>query len=369
MTTTYPLTIDSFDPHVDNVDDVMAADVVNLGDAVVALQTAHRDYALMRVKNTSGSTVAGNDVGYIDSAGEFKLTTTAYLNAAWAVVIEGAANNSDIIVARRGLVTVVLNANCSIGDFLYTSTTSKQAGVLAYCRPEILGVAKTANAGGAGGTCVALLLTERKFYSSEYTADVQRVNTCSDTNFTATINGAPVGAAVVYTVVSGDELSITPVSAAHLGKFVLFNTTRSDYALIESVNTGTNTITLTDTHPATWQDTDAITTESPTIGATGASFEFYEIEIATAPNLATEIHLQMSITDTSVTTGVAYVHPIQTYDGYANQSCQVQVASKLMRGRIVVKLVNKRAGWGLDASGAGTHTCIWRMYGWTVAEP
>jgi hypothetical protein len=40
MSTDYPTAIDSFDTHVDNVDDVMAADVNDLNDAVVATQTA-----------------------------------------------------------------------------------------------------------------------------------------------------------------------------------------------------------------------------------------------------------------------------------------------------------------------------------------
>lgn len=40
MSTDYPAAIDSFDTHVDNVDDVMAADVNDLNDAVVATQTA-----------------------------------------------------------------------------------------------------------------------------------------------------------------------------------------------------------------------------------------------------------------------------------------------------------------------------------------
>lgn len=39
MSTDYPGAIDSFDTHVDNVDDVMAADVNDLNDAVVAIQT------------------------------------------------------------------------------------------------------------------------------------------------------------------------------------------------------------------------------------------------------------------------------------------------------------------------------------------
>ena len=40
MSTDYPGAIDSFDTLVDNVDDVMAADVNDLNDAVVATQTA-----------------------------------------------------------------------------------------------------------------------------------------------------------------------------------------------------------------------------------------------------------------------------------------------------------------------------------------
>lgn len=40
MTTTYPGAIDSFDTHVDGVDDVMAADVNNPCDSIVALETA-----------------------------------------------------------------------------------------------------------------------------------------------------------------------------------------------------------------------------------------------------------------------------------------------------------------------------------------
>jgi len=39
MATDYPAAIDSFDTHVDNVDDVMAADVNDLNDAVVAIET------------------------------------------------------------------------------------------------------------------------------------------------------------------------------------------------------------------------------------------------------------------------------------------------------------------------------------------
>ena len=40
MTTNWPGAIDSFDTHVDNVDDVMAADVNNPCDSIVALETA-----------------------------------------------------------------------------------------------------------------------------------------------------------------------------------------------------------------------------------------------------------------------------------------------------------------------------------------
>jgi len=40
MTTTWPGAIDSFDTHVDSVDDVMAADVNDLGDAIIEIEKA-----------------------------------------------------------------------------------------------------------------------------------------------------------------------------------------------------------------------------------------------------------------------------------------------------------------------------------------
>ncbi len=66
MSTDYPGAIDSFDTHVDNVDDVMAADVNDLNDAMVAVQTALGEEGPAglcegRLTLTSGSPVVSGD--------------------------------------------------------------------------------------------------------------------------------------------------------------------------------------------------------------------------------------------------------------------------------------------------------------------
>jgi len=374
MATTYPLTVDSFDTHVDNVDDVMAADVNSLNDAVVALETQTRDKGLMRVKNTSGSTVAANDLGYIDEAGEFKLTTTAYLNVAWAVVVEGAANNSDIIVTNKGLVTVVCNGNAAIGDYLYTSTTQKQAQPQNYVRQEVLGVVKTANTSGAGGTCVTLLLCNRVDRDLVDTNNIIYISSASQSDWTTTINGAPAGAVVTYTAPlgSGAEDAIVPQAATELGKLILHNTTRGDNALIDSVNIGANTITLTDNAPGTWQNGDTITVESQTCSTGGAPYAF-DIDLSSADNtaipaLAVSLKFQWTILDTGGTE-YAYTHPWEAYAAAKLSRWREPVANITFYGESSVKLIQRRFCIRWTASGAGTATYRLELKGYRIAIP
>lgn len=164
MTTLYPGGLDSFPANVDGVSEVIAADVNNLQDAIEALEAQHQARSLRKIKNGSGATVAVNKIGYFDVAGDFVTTTTAsFLASPWAAVISGGANNTQIVVAQ-GRVTIELTANCSIGDFLISSTTTGRAGVVAAWEAAVLAVALTANTDGAGGTCEAMLFPEIGFW-------------------------------------------------------------------------------------------------------------------------------------------------------------------------------------------------------------
>jgi hypothetical protein len=377
MATTYPLSIDSFDTHTDSVDDVMAADVNNLNDAVVALQTQHRDLALLRVKNTSGSTVAANDVGYIDSAGEFKLTTTAYLDVEWAVVVSGAANNNDIIVARRGLVTVILNGNCAIGDYLYTSTTTKQAQPQAYVRAEVFAVAKTANISGAGGTCEALLLTGTRMVPLHASAPLYVAGSAhGGSDFVAPVNGAPVGTSVVYGGLGfGNEEWIDP-AAGNLTQMRLYNAARFNWAKIASVNLGTNTITVTDAADvSTWQNADTIRGRSETnTGTISAGFYFADFELidaATVPTLTRAMTVGMTVRDTAAAAIQYALHPWVTYNGSLQTALRTQVANvPTEQDGPIITLNQRRFTMGCEANGAGTLNAMsLRVRGVWVAVP
>jgi len=376
MVSTYPLTVDSFDTHVDNVDDVMAADVNDLGLSVVALQTAHRDYSLMRVKNTSGSTVAANDVGYTDGAGEFKLNTTDFRDGVnWAVVVEGAANNADIIVTNKGLVTVVCNGNVSIGDFLYMSTTTKQVQPQSYVRPEVMAVAKTANASGAGGTCVALLhcFTRRVGVSSSN--NILYVNSHAENDFVSTIATLPGGAVLTYAAVtSGAENTIAPIAATELGKLRLYNSTRSTYGLIDSVVVGTNTINLTANVPGAWQVGDTITLRSPTTVFSAPPPYFYEVDLSSADNtavpvLARALVMDAGAKDTGGTGDYLLTHPWETYAGSKEKANRIYLANVYHYRQVEVSLFQRRFSYMAGASGAATKTTVFRLDAYDLATP
>lgn len=327
------------------------------------------DAHAFKIKNTSGGAATANDVGYIDENGEYKTTTTAYSDVAWCVVVTGGANNADIYVARRGRVTVVLNGNCSAGDYLYTSTTAGQAQPQAYMRPEVFAVALTANAGGAGGTCSALLLCNRRLFSVVSANDFLRVNSSSDSNWKSTCNGAPAGAVVTYnTPVTGNENAIVPAATTQLGKLVLWNTSKTpdQYALISSVDTGANTITVTAAADvAAWLNGENIQVESTTT-VIGSGREVFDVQVTSAvPELATHLLLDTNAVDTAG--GEVATHPYEAFASGAYVACPSQPNGD--RRTTIQKLIQRRVGYVCDATGAGTMTALLRLTGVWVAEP
>ena len=373
MTTTYPGTLDSYADKVDGVDDVMAAHVNDMQDAIEAVEAHSQAMSLIKVRNTSGATVAANDVGYIDEAGEFQTTATAYLDVTWAVVVAGAANNSDIVVARRGRVTVELNGNCSAGDFLYTSTTTGQAQPQSYMRPEVFAVAITANSGGAGGTCEALLLTGTALASTNLTYDIYTLfGGGSDSDFVATIATLPGGAVLTYNAPSsGDEKNLVPTATTQYAKMRLYNSTRSTYALISNCVTGTNTLTLTANVPAGWQVGDTITIRSQTNTAViGASY-FIDFELTGGVAAeARSIGLYVVLQDTGAASELIVFHPWATNAASKQFSFIAQVTAVwAATANGPLPLIQRRFCLLWTGSGAGTFFFSTRMQSETLAVP
>lgn len=322
--------------------------------------------------NGSGSTRSVGDVGYIDEAGDFQTTTTEYLAANWAVVVVGGANGADVIVAIGGTgVTVTLDGNCSIGDFLYTSTTEGQATTETYVRSEIFGVALTANAAGAGGTCEALLLCNTTLRSMAPDYDVYYGANLSISDFVATIATLPGGAILTYNAPSsGDEANLVPVSTNQIAKMVLQNSTRSNDALISDCDTGTNTITLTANVPGTWQVGDTITIRSPvnftqpTAGAYFVEFEFASDMDA----LARHMIISDAFAD-SAANNIAWFHPYQANASNRRRALRTQAANIALDWTSPpIPLIQSRFCLAWNASGANTVFHIIRLCAEAVAS-
>ncbi len=338
-------------------------------------QFALSDANGQRVKNTSGGAVTAGAPGYIDENGEFKTTTTDALIAAWCVVLIGGANNADIYVTNRGRVTITLNANCAIGDWLKLSTTGGQAGVLTYVAPEVFACALTANIAGAGGTCEALLYCKVDFVPLSLSSDVATRTSTSDSDFQATQNGAVSGATLVYNAPSaGDEVNLDTSGSGEVAKIVLHNTTRSEEALISDTNVGTNTITVvTAADIAAWVNTNALSIRSTiNTDTVTAGVYFVDMELTTdVPALAYAIQIFINlITDTGGAGAFLVLHPYET--GVASKRLtmiRVTGTNSMSTAPFTVSIRDRRFCIAWNATGAGALTFTLRAAGAFVKAP
>lgn len=367
---TYP-TSDILETEVDNVDDVMAQHVNELRGASVNMNLRH-------VKNTSGAAVAVGDVGGLSYAGEFKTTVAAYVDMAWAVVVVGGANNADIVVAVGGSkIVVTCNGNAAVGDFLYTSTTVGQARPLSTMRPEMFAIVTKANAAGAGGTCEALLHCNSRFVPLVSAVDIHSTSGYTlNADWRTTINGAPAGAVVTYTVplTSGAEGDIVPTMATAYGKTRLYNETRADYALIDSVNIGADQITLTANAPAGWANLDVITVRSQTIIDPVPPPYFFDVDLSSADNtaipvLARTLYIDVSTNDTAAANYGNYIHEWSAYGTSKIKATSNYNANQITARGIEIALIQRGFAIQLRASGAGTGISNLRLRGYDLAVP
>jgi hypothetical protein len=329
----------------------------------------------MEVKNLSEGLVTAGDLGYIDSLGDFKTTGIANVNALWAVVVDGGADASQITVQRRGRAIVKLNANCTAGQYLYTSTTPGQAAPSSILRPEVIGVALTANPNGAGGTCEALLLPNRvhqPIWSRYY------IYTCQNASrsvWQGEISSIPDSDQITYNTTSGDEsvLKTWSLGEGVQGKLRLYkNNDANSSALIQNVDTGTNIITLTGDVPAGWGQGTNITVESQynkdTIGMS-KFFDIYLGSFTSKPELAVAGRFQVSVGDTGGYVQM-WAHPyIDEYVQAALQEANVQISSGRNTSSWWVPILDNHFQLIWNATGSNTLSFLIRVEGWVVAAP
>jgi len=319
------------------------------------------------VTNKSGAAVSAGDVGYLDAAGDFYTTTTEYDLVTWAVVTAGGAHDADITVLRRGRCTVTLNGNCSAGDYLYTSTSAGQAQPSSTLRPDVFAVALTANAGGAGGTCQALLLTGRTLepVTSSTQAYLRMNVSSSETAWTGTIDDAnPTTNPVTVSTSTGSISTITPTGTG-LFKVVIRNTTRGDEALVDSVSGSDITF---DAVPGTWQDGDSLTAQSDVVSTAG----YYTLDCTGSgdiPAVTVGVVLMAWIQDTGDVGETFHIHPYATYGSHTGINLFNQNTSVYAASVVFVGLSARRIAFRTTASGSNTVTNFLRLFGVVKAVP
>jgi hypothetical protein len=271
-----------------------------------------------------------------------------------------------------GIAVNYVGAAPGEGDYLITSTTAGKAiGNGSDMHPNAFAVCAAA---GAGGEVVANLIAKTDFKSVVSTSDLYQVNGASNSDFVATLNGAPVGASVVYNAPSsGSEDTIEPNAAGQLFGLRIYNSTRGTYAVVEDVDTGTNTITVTDEGDvAAWQNGDTITARSQTEAATIGAAHFYDYEAKSTeiPQWTRAIEYRVVILDSGGADQDVTLHPWETDSGSKRVTHRTQVANiRLETMRTVMPLINQRFCMAWRASGAGTMRIILRLAGYYLAAP
>jgi len=142
-----------------------------------------------------------------------------------------------------------------------------------------------------------------------------RVQNPTDTTcFAGKINGAPTATTVVYNN-DTKEGSLVGIQSGsnYWGRIMLWNSTRSTYRKIVTVNTDTNTIT-TESSNDSWASGDNITTDSPVCSY--STTPYFELDLsASVPSTAKAVMLSVQLNAGSYTGAWVGIHPFTAYDG------------------------------------------------------
>lgn len=335
--------------------------------------------ATLAVVNNSGGAVVAGDVGLLRqrSGGglEYYETTTEAAPGLWCVVETGGANGASIAVYRSGEgITVNYTGGApSAGDFLTTSTTAGAAVGRTTMHANIFA---RCSANGAGGQVEATLLCNTLFVPNVASQRIIGVSGHADTDFVATINGAPNATTVVYNAPSsGNENVIDPDAATHLGRMVLFNSTRGTERLIVDTNTGTNTITTENSADA-WANGDTITIRSQTVTGVGPPY-MIDVDLSLVPAgdldpLARAMLIKVTEQETgTVVAGFSYTvtHPYETFNNNKQITVLAQISTQFIAVHSVQVLIEQRFCWRADANGAATCGSYMDSLGYFVAAP
>jgi hypothetical protein len=188
-------------------------------------------------------------------------------------------------------------------------------------------------------------------------ADVFGFGNAGSSGWTGTINGAPSGAVITYTHVSGNKTSLKPLLATLLARQRLHNITRGEYGLILTSN-DTSTITLTENVPVTWQSGDTITTNSPTVNLAG----YVDIEFIDGVGVGVNgLFLLLNLKDTAAVGATVVIHPYAAYNTRKAIVLYTQVVNIFFNAVAPVAIISDCFVLKWEAGGVNTETVTIRF--------
>lgn len=183
-------------------------------------------------------------------------------------------------------------------------------------------------------------------------ADVFRCDNSGASTFAGTIATLPGGSTLTYNVTSGNENAMVPTNTNQLAKMRLYNTTRGTSALISNCNTGTNTITLTDTVPAGWATTDVITIASQTVS--GGGFNWVDLEITSGPTGKDALFFNLQVSDTTTTNVGLRLHPFNSFSNSKIGKVLTQVVNVTNDNMVLIPIIGNVFSAAWNPSGAAS---------------
>lgn len=201
------------------------------------------------------------------------------------------------------------------------------------------------------------------------------VNGAAGANGRIVLSQATYGTIIPYsTVTTGNEAAIKPTANTQYGKLVLYNSTRSNSALIDSVDTSTDTITLVSAAPANWAAGDSITIRSTTNTDVLSSAYYTDIDLSSAANTlipanAVSFSGEVIITDTGAVGSKFQRHPYSSFVSSMQTGLAVQNTSTEVGGWAEFPLIDRKFCIRNTSSG-GTNTSISiKVTSMTLAAP
>ncbi len=277
-----------------------------LTDGIDSVAVASHVHAASVITNTPAGDIAATDVQAAIDELDTEKSGTAHVHAASAITNTPAGDiaATDVQAAIDELDTEKsATGHAHAGADITSGVVARARGALAvdssgWTDGLARYTATAANITDLSGLNTALGSTIQEFVRLDAVATVFN-GTASSGNFDATINGAPAGQVVTYTIVSNEDY--LTLFEGRDGRTWIQNETRTQAREVSAIDTTANTLTIVG-DISTWANTDQIRSFGTDIWFPDATQDESFVSVSNiVPSTAVAINLSCQVKDSNVT--------------------------------------------------------------------